>query len=234
MKRMINKLKNKVKKESDKECVPRKGKNKEKQLTPEEAAYQEYLLTFPSFHARTTPFKNYKLSFDTGDQIEVTSSKIHDMLGIPVGGYSLFKLDERETGDEFVKEWADQLSPIALKKIRVNDIARKLVESSVIRKAKAKILVLIPETTFVGVESRVSNPETTFVGVESRVLSPEMTFVGVESRIDTAADHVRVLHVPSRYQFADIFTKRLPSALFEEFRTSLSIRCPPAPTAGEC
>ncbi|GJY15488.1 transposable element [Tanacetum coccineum] len=94
--------------------------------------------------------------------------------------------------------------------------------------------VLIPETTFVGVESRVSNPETTFVGVESRVLSPEMTFVGVESRIDTAAGQVRVLHVPSRYQFADIFTKGLPSALFEEFRTSLSVRCPPAPTAGEC
>ncbi|GKD21358.1 ribonuclease H-like domain-containing protein [Tanacetum coccineum] len=45
---------------------------------------------------------------------------------------------------------------------------------------------------------------------------------------------VRVLHVPSRYQFADIFTKRLPSALFEEFRSSLSARCPPAPTAGEC
>ncbi|GJS77753.1 ribonuclease H-like domain-containing protein [Tanacetum coccineum] len=28
---------------------------------------------------------------------------------------------------------------------------------------------------------------------------------------------VRVLHVPSRYQFADIFTKGLPLALFEEF-----------------
>ncbi|GKA95735.1 ribonuclease H-like domain-containing protein [Tanacetum coccineum] len=47
-------------------------------------------------------------------------------------------------------------------------------------------------------------------------------------------DNVRVLHVPSRFQFADIFTKGLPSALFEEFRTSLSVRCPPAPTAGEC
>ncbi|GJX89332.1 ribonuclease H-like domain-containing protein [Tanacetum coccineum] len=47
-------------------------------------------------------------------------------------------------------------------------------------------------------------------------------------------DNVRVLHVPSRYQFADIFTKGLPSALFEEFRTSLSVRCPPAPTAEEC
>nr|GEX80285.1 ribonuclease H-like domain-containing protein [Tanacetum cinerariifolium] len=49
-----------------------------------------------------------------------------------------------------------------------------------------------------------------------------------------AAGQVHVLHVPSRYQFADIFTKGLPSNLFEEFRISLSIRCPPALTAGEC
>ncbi|GJV13427.1 ribonuclease H-like domain-containing protein [Tanacetum coccineum] len=45
---------------------------------------------------------------------------------------------------------------------------------------------------------------------------------------------VRVLHVPSRYQYVDIFIKGLPSALFEEFRSSLSVWCPPAPTAGEC
>ncbi|GJR38942.1 ribonuclease H-like domain-containing protein [Tanacetum coccineum] len=48
------------------------------------------------------------------------------------------------------------------------------------------------------------------------------------------AGQVRVLHIPSRYKFADIFTKGLPSALFEEFRTSLSIWCPPAPTVREC
>ncbi|GJT88658.1 ribonuclease H-like domain-containing protein [Tanacetum coccineum] len=48
------------------------------------------------------------------------------------------------------------------------------------------------------------------------------------------AVQVRVLHVPSRYQYADIFTKGLPSALFEEFRTSLNVRCPPVPTAGDC
>ncbi|GKB28811.1 ribonuclease H-like domain-containing protein [Tanacetum coccineum] len=46
------------------------------------------------------------------------------------------------------------------------------------------------------------------------------------------AGQVRVLHVPSRFQYADIFTKGLPSALFEEFRSSLSVRSPPAPTAG--
>ncbi|GJY27713.1 ribonuclease H-like domain-containing protein [Tanacetum coccineum] len=46
------------------------------------------------------------------------------------------------------------------------------------------------------------------------------------------AGQVRVLHVPSHYQYADIFTKGFPSALFEEFRSSLSVRPPPAPTAG--
>ncbi|GJR63446.1 ribonuclease H-like domain-containing protein [Tanacetum coccineum] len=49
-----------------------------------------------------------------------------------------------------------------------------------------------------------------------------------------AAGQVRVLYVLSRYKYADIFTKGLHSALVEEFRISLSVRCPPAPTAGEC
>lgn len=44
---------------------------------------------------------------------------------------------------------------------------------------------------------------------------------------------IRVLHVPSSQQYADIFTKGLPTSLFEEFRNSLSIRKPTAPTAGE-
>nr|GEY61444.1 ribonuclease H-like domain-containing protein [Tanacetum cinerariifolium] len=41
------------------------------------------------------------------------------------------------------------------------------------------------------------------------------------------AGQVRVIHVPSRYQYADILTKGLPSALFEDFRSSLSIRLSP-------
>ncbi|GKG26148.1 ribonuclease H-like domain-containing protein, partial [Tanacetum coccineum] len=46
------------------------------------------------------------------------------------------------------------------------------------------------------------------------------------------ASHVRVLHAPSRFQYADIFTKGLPTTLFEDFRSSLSVRPPPAQTAG--
>ncbi|GKD33221.1 ribonuclease H-like domain-containing protein, partial [Tanacetum coccineum] len=51
-------------------------------------------------------------------------------------------------------------------------------------------------------------------------------------RDQVSTRQVRVLHVPSRYQYADIFTKGLPTALFDEFRPSLSVLCSPAPTAG--
>nr|GEW68071.1 ribonuclease H-like domain-containing protein [Tanacetum cinerariifolium] len=47
-----------------------------------------------------------------------------------------------------------------------------------------------------------------------------------------AAGEVRVLHVPSRYQFVNILTNGLPSALFEEFRSSLNVCSPPALIAG--
>nr|GEV26022.1 ribonuclease H-like domain-containing protein [Tanacetum cinerariifolium] len=43
-------------------------------------------------------------------------------------------------------------------------------------------------------------------------------------RDKVAAGHVRVLHVPSRFQYADIFTKGLPYPLFTDFRSSLSVR----------
>ncbi|XP_021764861.1 uncharacterized protein LOC110729434 [Chenopodium quinoa] len=51
-------------------------------------------------------------------------------------------------------------------------------------------------------------------------------------REKVALGQVRVLHVPSRYQFADIFTKGLPRDLFLDFRSNLTVRPPPAMTAG--
>jgi hypothetical protein len=49
-----------------------------------------------------------------------------------------------------------------------------------------------------------------------------------------ALGHIRVLHVPSSRQFADIFTKGLASPLFLDFRSSLSVRESPVATAGGC
>jgi hypothetical protein len=51
-------------------------------------------------------------------------------------------------------------------------------------------------------------------------------------REKVARGQVRVLHVPSRYQIADIFTKGLPLQLFDDFRDSLNIRLPPVSTTG--
>jgi len=51
-------------------------------------------------------------------------------------------------------------------------------------------------------------------------------------REKVALGQVRVLHVPSSQQFADIMTKGLPVQLFTEFRSSLGVRQAPPATAG--
>ncbi|XP_050909345.1 uncharacterized mitochondrial protein AtMg00810-like [Lathyrus oleraceus] len=51
-------------------------------------------------------------------------------------------------------------------------------------------------------------------------------------REKVARGQICVLHVPSCNQIADIFTKGLPLILFQDFRDSLSVRQPPASTAG--
>jgi hypothetical protein len=51
-------------------------------------------------------------------------------------------------------------------------------------------------------------------------------------REKVALGQFKVLHIPTRYQFADIMTKGLPTPLFTEFRDSLCIRSHEASTAG--
>ncbi|KAL9233675.1 hypothetical protein vseg_008639 [Gypsophila vaccaria] len=51
-------------------------------------------------------------------------------------------------------------------------------------------------------------------------------------REKVAIDEVQVRHVPSIYQYADIFTKGLPKILFNDFRSSLNVGSPPVSTEG--
>jgi len=57
----------------------------------------------------------------------------------------------------------------------------------------------------------------------------DIHFVGEK----VALGEVRVLHVPSSHQYADIMTKRLPIQLYTDFRTSLGLRLAPPATTGE-
>ena len=51
-------------------------------------------------------------------------------------------------------------------------------------------------------------------------------------REKVAIGEVKVLFVPSSLQFADVFTKGLPTSLFNDFRTSLTVCQPHDSTAG--
>uniref|UniRef100_A0A0A9BDA3 Uncharacterized protein n=1 Tax=Arundo donax TaxID=35708 RepID=A0A0A9BDA3_ARUDO len=53
-------------------------------------------------------------------------------------------------------------------------------------------------------------------------------------RDKVALGELRVAHVPTRHQLADVMTKGLPTALFEDFRSSLCIGDDDARTAGGC
>ncbi|XP_019087589.1 PREDICTED: uncharacterized protein LOC109127405 [Camelina sativa] len=49
-----------------------------------------------------------------------------------------------------------------------------------------------------------------------------------------ALRQIRVLHVPTSFQYADIFTKGLQTSLFNNFRSNLNIYKPPDSTVGAC
>nr|GEU55027.1 hypothetical protein [Tanacetum cinerariifolium] len=122
-KKLKSKLEKKVKKhESNKEGVPKKGKKKmtkkvKKEISDEESVPKKGIgfsslnnVSIDQLPSKLRRFvvsnfnpETYMLSLDSGDKIEVTHWKIHEILGVPVSGYSLFDLDKREADHEFVR-----------------------------------------------------------------------------------------------------------------------------------
>jgi hypothetical protein len=57
----------------------------------------------------------------------------------------------------------------------------------------------------------------------------------VRDKVATGA--IRIFHVPSTSQYADVFTKGLPTSIFTQFRSSLNVSTPSSvgvPTEGGC
>nr|GEW75779.1 copia protein [Tanacetum cinerariifolium] len=86
------------------------------------------------------------------------------------------------------------------------------------------LVVCLPDIVFPGVVYMSAN------SVQHQRAKPIEIDIHFVRDMVTAGD-VHVPHVPSHFQYADIFTKGLPSALFEEFRSSLSVHPPHAQTA---
>nr|GEW81538.1 cytochrome P450 [Tanacetum cinerariifolium] len=62
--------------------------------------------------------------------VHVTAEKVHEILGLPIGGISLYDLPKRREDDEFVQLWLSQFASKKKKRIFATDIAKKLVRST--------------------------------------------------------------------------------------------------------
>ncbi|GJW37406.1 ribonuclease H-like domain-containing protein [Tanacetum coccineum] len=110
------------------------------------------------------------------------------------------------------------------------EVANVVAETSWIRNLLCELHTLLFTTTLVYCDnvSAVYMSANPVQHQRTKHIKIDIHFV----RDRVAAGHVRVLHVPSRFQYADIFTKGLPYPLFTDFRSSLSVRKSPASTAG--
>nr|GEZ26057.1 hypothetical protein [Tanacetum cinerariifolium] len=81
------------------------------------------------FVVRAFNSKTYNFYLKTG-VVHVTAKKVHEILGLPIGGISLYDLPERREDDEFVQRWLSQFAPKKKKRIFAIDIAEKLVCST--------------------------------------------------------------------------------------------------------
>nr|GEX68260.1 peptidase C48, SUMO/sentrin/Ubl1 [Tanacetum cinerariifolium] len=81
---------------------------------------------FARFMVRAFSASSYEFKLEKGITC-VTPEKVHEILGVPLGGTFIFDLPEKPLDDPFVKEWFKQFDRKPLKKICACDIAEKLV-----------------------------------------------------------------------------------------------------------
>ena len=135
-------------------------------------------------------------------------------------------------GDNLIS-WSAKCQPTVSKfnaEAEYRDVANVVRETCWIRNLLLELHCPIPTTTLVYCDNvsavyLLGNPVH-----HQRTKHNETDIHFVREKIKRG--EVRVLHVPSRYQIADIFTKDLPQVLFDDFRSSLSVRKPPDSTTG--
>jgi len=100
-------------------------------------------------------------------------------------------------------------------------VANGVAEASRLRQLLAKLHSPLSRSTLVYCDNVSAVYLSTNLVQHQRTKHVEIDLHFVRDRI--VIGDVRVLHVPTTSQFADIFTKGLPSSTFAEFRSSLNI-----------
>ena len=104
-------------------------------------------------------------------------------------------------------------------------VANAVAEACWIRQLLGELRRLLTRATLVYCDNISAVYLSTNPVHHQRTKHMEIDLHFVRERVALGA--VRVLHVPTSLQYADIFTKGLPTAVFINFRSSLNVRSSP-------
>ncbi|WVZ87938.1 hypothetical protein U9M48_034512 [Paspalum notatum var. saurae] len=120
--------------------------------------------------------------------------------------------------------WSSKRQPVVSRssaEAEYRAVANGVAEASWLRQLLAELHSPLAKSTLVYCDNVSAVYLSTNPVQHQRTKHVEIDLHFVRDRV--AIGDIRVLHVPTTSQFADIFTKGLPSAIFSEFRSSLNI-----------
>ncbi|KAJ0575195.1 putative RNA-directed DNA polymerase [Helianthus annuus] len=142
-------------------------------------------------------------------------------------GYCIFM------GDNLIS-WSSKRQPTISRssaEAEYRGVANAVAETSWLRNLLLELRVPILKATIIYCDNVSAVYLSANPVQHQRTKHVEMDIHFVREKVQIG--HVKVLHVPSSSQYADIFTKGLPRTLFEEFRSSLRVHPYHASTAGD-
>jgi hypothetical protein len=126
-------------------------------------------------------------------------------------------------GDNLIS-WSSKRQPMVCRssaEAEYRTVANGVAEASWLRQLLAELHSPLARSTLVYYDNVSAVYLSTNPVQHQRTKHVEIDLHFVRDRV--AIGDVRVLHVPTTSQFADIFTKGLPSSTFSEFRSSLNV-----------
>jgi hypothetical protein len=120
--------------------------------------------------------------------------------------------------------WSSKRQPVVSRssaEVEYRAVANGVAEAAWLRQLLAELHRPLARSTLVYCDNVSAVYLSTNLVQHQRTKHVEIDLHFVRDRV--AIGDVRVLHVPTTSQFADIFTKGLPSSTFTEFRSSLTV-----------